>query len=133
MFQESAIRKEIAYRTSRSSGSGGQHVNKVETRVEAIFDFAGSPSLSEIQKQAFRAKYGKRINGSGELVVASSEHKSQAQNRSTATEKLIDLLKDGLKKKRIRKSTSIPKSINEKRLERKKLQSEKKQRRGFQP
>ncbi|MBI1288125.1 MAG: aminoacyl-tRNA hydrolase [Flavobacteriales bacterium] len=133
MLPKEEIRKELYYRASRSSGSGGQHVNKVETRVEAIFNVSSSEVLTETQKHTLRTKLGRKLNSEGELIVSSSESRSQFKNKEIATEKLLVLLESGLKKLPKRKPTSIPKAVKEKRLKEKRFQAEKKERRGFKP
>lgn len=131
MLNTEEISKEIHYRTSRSSGSGGQHVNKVETRVEAVFNLFESISLSEAQKCTLKAKLGKRLTSAGDLIVSSSESRSQHRNKQLATQKLLSLLEMGLKKIPKRKPTSIPAAAKAKRLQDKRFHAEKKLRRGF--
>ncbi len=125
--------KEITFRTSRSSGSGGQYVNKVETRVEALLDVNNCISLTELQRTKVKHRLKNRINANGILVVSCSETRSQKRNRKIAAERLVDLISVALAKKKIRKKTGIPAGITRKRLKRKKEQSEKKSRRGFRP
>lgn len=131
MLSHSEIVKEISFRTSRSSGAGGQHVNKVETRVEAIFNIEGSAALSDEQKNKLKSKLRKRLNAAAELIISASESRSQFRNKQIATSKLIETLEAALKPVVKRKLTKIPESVKAKRLKDKKLLSEKKQRRNF--
>ncbi|MFM1874776.1 MAG: hypothetical protein RL266_513 [Bacteroidota bacterium] len=133
MLNKDAILNELSFRTSRSSGSGGQHVNKVETRAEAIFNIKDSEGLTEVQKQRLQVKLGKRMNREGELVVSSSESRSQFKNKQLASDRLLQLLESALKQRPKRKPTTIPNSIREKRLKEKRINAEKKDRRGFKP
>lgn len=124
-----ALHKELQMRTSRSSGSGGQHVNKVETKVELLFDLDSSQVLTEAQKQRIRKVLGGRITKDGQLVVASSNRRSQTLNRSAALKKFDRLIKDALRPRKRRKPTGKFKAHPEKRLEAKKRKAEKKARR----
>jgi len=130
-FNREALVKEISYRTSRSSGAGGQNVNKVETRVEAMLNVSESSVLETAQKARVAVRLKNRINASGILAVSCGETRSQNRNKQIASNRLIDLIVLALEKKRIRKKTGIPKSVKRKRLNNKKKQSEKKARRRF--
>lgn len=123
----------MSYRTSRSSGSGGQNVNKVETKVEAYVNIASLECFTEEQQTTILSKCANRVNSLGELSVTCSEKRSQLQNKKLASEKLLDLIEKALKPVRKRKPTTVPLAVDRKRLERKKENSEKKQRRGFKP
>lgn len=125
------LEKELLFRTSRSSGSGGQHVNKVESRIEVVLNIPNSIVLSDIQKQIITARLKTRIDSSGNIAVSSSSSRSQNQNKKIATKRLFDLLELALKKKKIRKKTGIPKSVKEARLKSKKKRSEIKANRNF--
>ena len=73
--------RELSYRSSRSSGPGGQNVNKVETRVTLLFDISGSAVLDETQKELVRQRLATRINKKGVLRVVSQRHRTQNANR----------------------------------------------------
>ncbi len=133
MFPSEEIQTQIAYRTSKSSGSGGQNVNKVETKVEAFVNIHSLECLTEEQRITIQAKCANRINSLGEFSVTCSEKRSQLQNRKLATEKLLTLLETALRPVRKRKPTTVPRAVDRKRLELKKENAEKKQRRGFKP
>ena len=87
---------ELVFKASRSSGPGGQNVNKLNTRVTVLFDVAGSPSLSEEQKQRVRSRLAGRIGKDGILHVASQKHRSQEANRRAAVERLQQLVQEAL-------------------------------------
>lgn len=107
-------RAEIAYRTSRSSGPGGQHAQKSETRVEALFDVEASSTLSEAQKRRVVAKTGPVIR-----AIAQDE-RSQLRNRELATERVVAALRDALAVPRKRRPTKPSAAARERRLESKK-------------
>ena len=91
---------EIELRVSRSSGPGGQHANKAETRVEAVFDVEASPSLTERQKQRVVARAG------AVLRAVAQDERSQARNRELAVERLVAKLADALRVERRRVPTA---------------------------
>jgi len=107
---------ELAFKTSRSGGPGGQNVNKLNTRVLALFDVIGSPSLSDEQKQQIRRKLSTRIDKRGVLHVVSQRHRSQEANRLAAVERLQELLRESLKPELPRRKTRIPAGERERRL-----------------
>jgi ribosome-associated protein len=87
---------ELRFSFGRSPGPGGQHVNKVNTRVELRFDLGASRSLSDDLRQRARARLGGRLNRAGELVVASSRHRSQIRNRAECVERFALLMEQAL-------------------------------------
>jgi ribosome-associated protein len=90
------VQKEAQVRTSRSGGPGGQHVNKVETRVELVFYPADSLAFTPKEKAALLAFLEGRLTAEGSVTVASQESRSQARNRELAWEKLERLLREGI-------------------------------------
>lgn len=115
--------REIAFRFSRSSGPGGQHAQRTETRVEALLDVAASSALTDRQKARVIAKAGPVIR------AFAQDERSQWRNRELAVERLCDALRDALAVKRTRRPTRPSKRAVEQRLEGKRRQSERKRRR----
>jgi len=124
-----ALLKEITLKTSRSSGPGGQHVNKTESRVELHWKPGESNVLTEEQKQIVMSRLGKRLTTGGVLIMASQASRSQLKNRETVQNRFLDLIEKSLRKPRRRIRTRPSRKSNEKRLKEKKIASEKKQRR----
>lgn len=122
---------ELSYKTSRSSGSGGQNVNKVETSVTVLWKVEDSAVFTEIEKERIALKLKNRINLEGILQLTVSESRTQLQNKKIAAEKILDLVNKSLiiPKKRI--ATKPSKAKIEKRLDSKKKLSEKKENRKF--
>lgn len=123
------LSKEFSFKTSRSSGSGGQHVNKVSTRVVLIFNVNNSQLLSIDQKDLILENLSERINKKGEIQVSCQETRSQASNKEIAVEKFLELISSALTEEKERIPTSIPLQIDRKRIEEKKRRSETKARR----
>lgn len=117
---------ELHFRTSRSSGPGGQNVNKLETRVELLFDVARSPSFSDEQRHRILQNLASRIDGDGVLHISSQRSRSQWENKQGTIEKLVSLLREALKVRRKRIKTAPTRGSNETRVQRKKKHSQKK-------
>ena len=111
-------RSEIELRFSRSSGPGGQHAQKTETRVEALLDVERSNALTDLQKRRVVARAGRVIR-----AVAQDE-RSQARNRELAVERLVAQLREGLKVPRRRRPTKPSQAAVERRLEEKRRRSQ---------
>lgn len=114
---------EISLRFSRSSGPGGQNVNKLNTRVTLLFDVAGSPSLSGPQRARIMERLTTRITREGILRVVSQKHRTQKMNREAATERFMELLRGALARRRPRMRTGVPAGVKRKRLEDKRRRS----------
>ena len=121
------ILTELRFRTSRSSGAGGQHVNKTETRVEAILEVDTSAGLSEDEKKIILEKLASRIYDSGELVTVSSKSRSQLDNKEFAIAQLQAILLKALTPVKKRKRIKISAEAKEERLQQKKRNAEKKE------
>ena len=118
----------------RSSGPGGQHVNKVATAVQLRFNAKNSGNISTKVYKRLRAIAGSKLTEDGNLIIVSREHRSQSQNRRVALDKLISLLQQAAKKPKHRTPTRPSQASVEKRLRNKRLQSEKKKsRRNIDP
>lgn len=121
---------ELTFEFSRSSGPGGQNVNKVSTRATLLFDVASSPSLTEEQRSRILNRLQTRINKSGVLRVTSQKHRSQSANREAARERFAELIRTALQQIRPRRKTRVPKGVRERRLKEKKQRSMLKRQRG---
>jgi ribosome-associated protein len=120
---------ELHFIASRSSGPGGQNVNKVNTKVELRFHVASSAILSEEEKSLIMAKLAKKINSEGELILVSQSERSQLKNKEKAIEKFYSLLTRALTPRKKRKPTKPSQASKEERLEEKRKLAEKKERR----
>lgn len=121
--------KEFKFSASRSGGPGGQNVNKVSSKIELRFNINESCVLTEEEKEIIIAKLATRINNNGELLIVSQSERSQLGNKEKATEKFYALITKALTPKRKRKPSTPTRQSKEKRLETKKVNSERKQRR----
>ena len=129
MMEERNFGSELHFSASRSSGPGGQNVNKVSTKMELRFHVASSEQLSEAEKVIIMEKLASRINAAGELLLVSQSERSQLQNKEKVTEKFYLLLTRALTPRKRRKLTRPTKASMEERLTAKRQRSEKKERR----
>lgn len=121
---------ELDFSASRSSGPGGQNVNKVSTKMELRFNVAGSLLLTDPEKELILEKLAARITVAGELIVVSQSERTQLQNKEKVIEKFYLLITRALTPRKQRKPTMPSKASREERLEKKRQQSEKKERRN---
>ena len=125
-MDEAKIISELKYKAVRSSGPGGQHVNKVASKVWAIFDLDNSEGLSDEEKIRIRQRLGKLLNKEGQLLLAADGFRSQHQNKSQATQRLVTLVRKALQNPKKRRPTKRTKASIEKRLASKKKDAQKK-------
>jgi ribosome-associated protein len=120
---------ELEYRTSRSGGPGGQHVNTSSTRVEVWWDVAASPSLTLEQRELLLQRLGRRLDSSSRLRLVSSGSRSQLRNKEEVTERLRGVLAAAVAVRKKRKPTRPSRAAKAARLEAKRRRASTKQRR----
>ncbi len=118
---------------SRSSGAGGQNVNKVNTKVSATLKLTDLPLLSEEEKSRLARNLKNRLSREGELRIQVQDERTQGRNLTLAVERLTDLIMEALHVPKKRRQTRVPAAVKHKRLETKKKTTEKKRRRRFTP
>jgi ribosome-associated protein len=111
---------ELTFEVARSSGPGGQNVNKVNTRVCVLFDIERSRALDDVQRERIRSKLGSRLTTEGVLRVTSQVERSQLANKARAVARLVELLRAALTVQRARHATRPTRASREKRLDEKK-------------
>ena len=122
-------RGELEVRASRSSGAGGQHVNKTSSRIEVSWNIARSSALTEDQRERLLARLSSRLSDDGAIRVVASETRSQLRNREAAEKRLAETIAKALTVQKKRKATKRPRAANQARLDEKKKHSERKRER----
>lgn len=129
------IINELAYKAVRSSGAGGQNVNKVSSKVVLSFNVAQSQFLLEEEKALIETRLASRLTDEGVLILQCDEDRSQLRNKEIVTKRFFSVLEAALKVDKPRKPTKVPRSVIRKRIEGKRRQADKKQNRrrpGFE-
>jgi ribosome-associated protein len=120
---------ELNFKAVRSSGAGGQNVNKVSSKVVLTFDLQNSQGLNEEEKVYLKEKIASKLTLEDVLILNCDEDRSQFKNKTIVTKRFFEILKKGLEKPKIRKETKVPRAVKEKRLKTKKTISTIKQNR----
>ncbi|MCB0382425.1 MAG: aminoacyl-tRNA hydrolase [Psychroserpens sp.] len=126
MFDEQAILNEVTFKAIRSSGAGGQHVNKTASKVELTFDIEASEVFSDEQKTLLKTNLESRLTKAFVLIMQCGESRSQHKNKSIIISRFLELLKTNLLQEKERIPTKTPKAVERKRLTNKRKHSEKK-------
>ena len=129
-MDEAQITRELSFKAVRSSGAGGQHVNKTSSKVELYFNVETSEGLQEEEKLRLQKKLASKLTKDHLLILHSEESRSQHKNKLIVTDKFFELLKGNLKKPKVRKKTKPGKAAKLNRLKKKKINAEKKARRS---
>ncbi len=128
-MNEEQLIKELDFRAVKSSGPGGQHVNKTASKVELYFDVDSSEGLSDIEKERLLKAFSTRITKDNIMILQNANSRSQHKNKEAVISQFLEMIKSGTKAPKIRKKTKPGKMAKHKRLREKKIQAEKKQNR----
>ena len=123
-MEQEKIVSELNYKAVRSSGAGGQNVNKVASKVVLTFDLNASQALSDEEKVLIEIKLASRLTAENILILNCDEDRSQLKNKTIVTKRFLDLIKKALVVAKPRKATKVPKSVIKKRIKDKKNLSE---------
>jgi ribosome-associated protein len=120
-MDKSIIASEFSFKAVRSSGAGGQNVNKVSSKVVLSFDLVNSKGLTDDEKALLQTKLATKFTQDGILILTSEEDRSQLKNKKKVIKKCFKLLENALIIPKERKETKIPRAVKEKRLNAKKV------------
>lgn len=120
------LNNELQFKAVRSSGAGGQNVNKVSSKVELTFNLEASNGLSDEEKERLKTNIGNRLTKDNLLLMQCDESRSQHKNKELVIKRFFELLEEGLIIPKERKATKVPKAVVKKRLKAKRQTSEKK-------
>ncbi|WP_320815493.1 alternative ribosome rescue aminoacyl-tRNA hydrolase ArfB [Flavobacterium sp.] len=123
------IINELDFKAVRSSGAGGQNVNKVSSKVVLTFDLEKSSAISEDEKELLKNKLSSKLTQNNILILNCDEDRSQVKNKSIVIKRFFSIIEKGLHKPKIRRTTKAPRRVKEKRLNSKKIMSVLKQNR----
>ena len=118
------VTSELNFKAVRSSGAGGQNVNKVYSKIVLIYDVATSQGLDEEEKLLLQTKLKTKISQENLLILTCDEDRSQFKNKKIIIKRFFEMLEKALVKPKIRKATKISKGANEKRIQEKKKAGE---------
>lgn len=125
-MHKNLLLSELSFKGIRSSGAGGQHVNKVSSKIELTFDLSNSAALSQVEKQLLFQNLSSKLTKENVLILQCDESRSQHRNKEIIIKRFTTLIENALKVQKPRKSTKPTKSSVKKRLENKKSHSQKK-------
>ena len=125
-MDKSLLYNECVFKAVKSSGPGGQHVNKTASKIELYFNIEHSQALNDKEKQRLLDKLSTKLSADGNIILTCQDSRSQHKNKDIAFKKLLEVLLENLKVSKKRKPTKIPKSVKIKRLKNKRANSEKK-------
>lgn len=126
MYNQEVLLKELQFKAIRSSGAGGQHVNKVSSKVELTFNLETSQAFNPTQKERLQQKLKNKLTKQNTIILQCGVSRSQHKNKTLVIQRFLNLINQALTISKKRKATKIPKTVKIKRLKSKRLNAEKK-------
>uniref|UniRef100_UPI004048F377 alternative ribosome rescue aminoacyl-tRNA hydrolase ArfB n=1 Tax=Gelidibacter sp. TaxID=2018083 RepID=UPI004048F377 len=123
-MNDEILQSELQFKAVRSSGAGGQNVNKVASKIELSFDLDASQGLSDEEKERLKQTIGNRLTKDNVLLLQCDESRSQHKNKIIIIKRFLDIIEEGLQVPKERVPTKIPRAIIKKRLKSKRIQSD---------